>query len=108
MRQRVDAFMASEEAKSQYQNLMEKREFLEHKQQTGSQISDEEIADFNQQRDALVNNPVARGFLDAQQEMHRVQESVNQYLSKTLELGRLPTDEDFGSGSCGSSCGCSH
>ena len=108
IRERVAAFMASDDAKAQYESLMEKREFLEHKQQTGSQISDAEIDDFNKQRDALVNNPIARGFLDAQQEMHKVQESVGQYVAKTFELGRLPTEADFDSGSCGPSCGCSH
>jgi cell fate (sporulation/competence/biofilm development) regulator YlbF (YheA/YmcA/DUF963 family) len=106
IRQRVDAFMASDEAKSQYQSVMEKGEMLQHKQQMGAPLSNDEIADFEKERDALVNNPIARGFLDAQQEMHKVQESVGQYVAKTFELGRLPTDADFDSGSCGSGCGC--
>ena len=46
--------------------------------------------------------------LDAQQEMHKVQESVGQYIAKTLELGRMPTSDDFSSGSCGHGCGCHH
>ena len=108
IRQRIDAFMASDEAKSQYQNLFEKREFLEHKQQTGAKVTEAEIDEFNKQRDALVNNPIARGFLDAQEEMHKVQETVGQYVAKTFELGRLPTEADFDSGSCGPSCGCGH
>jgi hypothetical protein len=51
---------------------------------------------------------VARGFLDAQQALHQLQETVTQQLTKTLELGRMPTKEDFESGSCGSGCGCHH
>jgi cell fate (sporulation/competence/biofilm development) regulator YlbF (YheA/YmcA/DUF963 family) len=108
VRRQVDAFMASEESKSQYQLLVEKGEALQHKQQTGMPLSHDEIAAFEKQRDLLINNPIAKGFLDAQQEIHKVQESVGQYVSKTLELGRIPTDEDFPSDSCGHGCGCHH
>ena len=106
IRRRIDTFMADEQARNQYQTVVEKGELLQHKQQMGMPLSDDEIKDFEKQRETLVNNPVARDFLDAQQEMHKVQESVGQYLTKTFELGRAPTDEDFSSGSCGSSCGC--
>jgi len=37
-----------------------------------------------------------------------IQESINKYLSKTLELGRVPSTEDLAEGSCGSGCGCDH
>ncbi len=106
IRQRIESFMTNEEAKTQYQLLSEKGEFLQHKQQQGLPLSNEEIADFEQTREALFNNPVAREFLDAQQEMHKMQESVGQYVTKTFELGRVPSPEDFQSGSCGSGCGC--
>ena len=49
--------------------------------------------------------------IEAQQNLHEVQETVNQYISKTLELGRVPSDEEM-EGCCGGggghSCGCSH
>jgi len=106
IRQRIDAFMADETAKSQYQSLAEKGEMLEHKQQMGVQMSPEEIKDFEKHRDALIANPVARDFMDAQQAMRSVQESIGQYVSKTFELGRIPEESDFSSGSCGSGCGC--
>jgi cell fate (sporulation/competence/biofilm development) regulator YlbF (YheA/YmcA/DUF963 family) len=106
IRQRIDAFMADEDAKSQYQQVVEKGEMLQHKQQMGMPLTADEITEFEKQRDTLVNNPLARGFLDAQQEMHKVQESVGQYVAKTFELGRIPTEQDFDSGSCGPSCGC--
>src|SRR5687768_15559392 len=83
MRGQIDAFMADDDAKTLYQTLSEKGEYLQHKQQQGAQLSDEEIAEFERQRDAFVNNPVARGFMDAQQQMQKLQESVNQYLTKT-------------------------
>jgi hypothetical protein len=39
-----------------------------------------------------------------------VHQSINQFVSKTLELGRMPTEADFESegGGCGDGCGCGH
>lgn len=102
----IDTFLNDDNAKDQYQSLIEKGEMLNHKQQQGVNLSPSEIADYEKHRDSVVANPVAKGFIEAQQEMHKVQESVSQYVSKTFELGRLPTEEDFGGGSCGSGCGC--
>ena len=108
MRARIDTFLADEQAKTQYQTVVEKGELLNQKQQMGAPLTAEEIADFETHREALVGNPVARGFIDAQGEMHKMQESVTQYVTKTLELGRVPNEEDFDSGSCGHGCGCHH
>ena len=107
-RRQIDSFMADEQAQTQYQLVMQKGDLLQHKQQMGLPLINEEILEFEKQRDALVNNAVAQGFIAAQQHMHGVQESVGQYLAKTFELGRLPGAEDFSSGSCGSGCGCHH
>jgi cell fate (sporulation/competence/biofilm development) regulator YlbF (YheA/YmcA/DUF963 family) len=106
IRKRVDAFMADETAKTQYQTVMEKGEILQQKQQMGQPLTPDEIGDFDKNRETLVNNPIARDFMDAQQAMQKVQDSVGQYVAKTFELGRAPRDEDFESGSCGSGCGC--
>ena len=108
MRQHIESFMENDEAKLQYQLLTERGEHLRHKQQQGLTLADEEIAEFEEQREQFMNNPVARGFLGAQQEIHKVQESVGQYVSKTFELGRVPSSDDFESGSCGHGCGCHH
>ena len=108
IRSRIDAFMGDEAAKLQYQCVMEKGESLHHKQQMGLPLTEQEITEFQKDRDALVNNPVSRDFIDAQQQMQKVQDSVGQYVAKTFELGRIPTDEDFDSGSCGHGCGCHH
>jgi len=105
-RRQVDAFLANELSKQQYQLVVEKGEALQQKQQTGMPLSNDEIAEFEKHQETLINNPIAKGFLDAQQEMHKVQESVGQYVAKTLELGRMPTSEDFPSESCGHGCGC--
>jgi cell fate (sporulation/competence/biofilm development) regulator YlbF (YheA/YmcA/DUF963 family) len=108
IRQRIDAFMSDEKARGQYETVMTQGQMLNEKQQRSLPLSGEEISEFEQQRDALLNNPVARGFLDAQEAMHQIQDSVHKYVSKTLELGRVPGPEDFDSGSCGHGCGCHH
>jgi cell fate (sporulation/competence/biofilm development) regulator YlbF (YheA/YmcA/DUF963 family) len=106
IRRRIDTFMADEEAKNCYQSVVEKGELLQHKQQMGVPLSSDEVAVFEKERETLVNNPIARDFLEAQQDMQKVQASVGQYVAKTFELGRAPTDEDFSSGCCDSGCGC--
>ena len=106
VRRNIDAFMADEKARGEYESLMEKGESLNHKQQQGASLSPEEIADFERHRENVLNNPVSRAFLDAQQEMQKVQESVSKYVSKTFELGRLPSEEEMSGGGCGEGCGC--
>ena len=106
LRRDIDTFLEDDSAKSQYQNLVELSETLNHRQSQGGQLADSEVAHFEQQRDALMQNTVAKSFMDAQQQMHKVQETVNQLVSKTFELGRVASVEDLDSGSCGPSCGC--
>ncbi len=109
MRRKMDAFMADDKTRGLYDNLMMKGQKLHEKQHSGVTLDSAEVKDFEQLREALVNNPVARDFLDAQEEMQKVQQSVAQYVSKTLELGRVPEESDMGSGgSCGHGCGCHH
>ena len=108
IRQRVNTFMGDEKSRAQYDEVMMKGQALQQKQQMSAPLSGEEISAFEQERDALLNNPVARGFIDAQEELHQVQESIHQYVNKTLELGRMPTEEDLNGGGCGHGCGCHH
>ena len=109
VRQRIDHFMADEQTRAQYDGLVTKGEALQQKQQMSLPLTGEEISDFEQHRDSLLNNPVARAFLDAQQELHRVRESIQKYVNKTLELGRPPSEEELTSDCCGhDGCGCGH
>ncbi|MCX6924616.1 MAG: YlbF family regulator, partial [Verrucomicrobia bacterium] len=109
LRQRIDTFMADETTRAQYDGLIAKGQALQEKQQASTPLTGEEISDFEQHRDSLLKNPVAREFLDAQQELHEVKQSITKQVSKTIELGRLPSDEELSSGCCGDhSCGCEH
>jgi cell fate (sporulation/competence/biofilm development) regulator YlbF (YheA/YmcA/DUF963 family) len=109
IRERIDAFMGDDQTRGQYDDVVNKGQALQQKQQMSTALSGEEVSDFERLRDALMKNPVARAFMDAQEELHEVQQSVHQYVNKTLELGRLPTEQEMSAdGSCGHGCGCGH
>jgi cell fate (sporulation/competence/biofilm development) regulator YlbF (YheA/YmcA/DUF963 family) len=111
IRTRIDAFLSNDAARGQFDAVNTKGRTLHEKQHSGQPMNGQEIAEFEKQRDALLGNPVARGFLEAQDELHEIQNSVQKYISKTLQLGRVPTEADFKEaegGSCGEGCGCHH
>jgi cell fate (sporulation/competence/biofilm development) regulator YlbF (YheA/YmcA/DUF963 family) len=107
-RQNIEKFMADDRARSQYEALMAKGQALQHKQQNSEALTGEEISAFEKDRDALVSNAVARGYLEAQDQLREAHESINKAVGKTLELGRLPAESDMDGGGCGSGCGCHH
>ena len=106
IRGHIDAFLADPAARDQYQLVADKGEALHQKQHQGVPLTPEEIAEFEQQREVLASNPLARDFFSAQEQVQRVQEAVSRYVSRTLELGRVPGPDDLGS--CGHGCGCHH
>ena len=109
LRERIEAFMADVKTREQYDGLVAKGQALQEKQQKAMPLTGEEISDFEQHRDSLLKNPVARGFLDAQEGLHEVKESIHKFVNKTLELGRLPSEEDLSEGCCNhGGCGCEH
>ena len=107
IRTRIDTFMSDATARGAYESLMSRGQSLQEKQHHGSPLDPTEIAAFEKDRDALLKNPVAAGFLDAQEEMNELQTSVKKKVAKSIELGRIATaDELSEGGSCGSGCGC--
>ena len=108
IRRRIDTFLADAGARGQYETVMSKGNALHQKQHNGETLDGAEIADFEKHRDELLKNPTARDFLDAQEELHEMQHSIQRHVSKTFELGRVPTEADLTEGSCGHGCGCQH
>jgi cell fate (sporulation/competence/biofilm development) regulator YlbF (YheA/YmcA/DUF963 family) len=106
IRKRIDTFMADDRARSQYEALMTKGQALQEKQHHGQTLAATEIAEFESERDALLKNPVATSFLDAQEEMHEIEKTVKRTVAKTIELGRIPLADELTEGSCGHGCGC--
>jgi len=106
IRQRIDTFLADDSARGAYESLMSKGQALQEKQHSGQVLEPAEISAFEKDRDALLKNPVASSFLDAQEEMHELQHHLQKQIAKTVELGRIPAAEDLAEGSCGHGCGC--
>lgn len=106
LRRRIDAFMADEKVKYEYQMLNDSGSLLQQKQQHGVEITEEEVGRFEALRSSFMGNPVATEFLDAQQEMSRIQDSILKHIQKTVELGRVPSVEDMNDGSCCNNHGC--
>ncbi len=102
----IQAFLADDVAKQLYQTVVEKGEYLHHKQHQGNGLTDEEISEYEDHRQALLRNETARRFLDAQESMRAMRETVTKYVNKTMEIGRVPTEDDFNS--CGHGCSCGH
>ncbi|MGA2245809.1 MAG: YlbF family regulator [Verrucomicrobiota bacterium] len=106
VRQRIDTFLSDADARGQYERLVNKGQVLQEKQHNGESLDPAEISAFEKDRDALLLNPVASGFMNAQEEMHDLQHSVQKFVAKTIELGRIPSADDLSEGSCGHGCGC--
>jgi cell fate (sporulation/competence/biofilm development) regulator YlbF (YheA/YmcA/DUF963 family) len=101
----IESFMGDPEARGLYQRVTELQEKLVAKQNRGESLSDDEIGEFEMERDLLLENKVANAFLDARQQMSQVQESVSKHVQLTFELGRVPLDEDLEASSGGGCCG---
>lgn len=100
----VEAFFADDTARDGFRKVQEWGDELNKKQQSGLQLGETEIKEFEAAREALFQNPIATSFLNAQQSLQTLQGSIGKYVGMTLELGRVPTGEDFAAqdeGCCG-------
>src|ERR1044072_6177160 len=70
LRNKIETFLANDSAKELYRNLAERGEHLNHKQQQGVQLSPDEIKSYESEREKLFGNPIAAGFIEAQQELN--------------------------------------
>lgn len=110
----IETFMGDPEAQALYDAVSSKQQTLMDKQGRGESLSEDEINEFEQAREALLGHAVASAFIDARQQMYDVQDSIGKFVSKTFELGRVPMAEELveksGGGCCGGGggggCGC--
>lgn len=118
LKSQMDAFMADEDTQAQYQALGDLQAELVAKKRSGMPLTEDEISGFEASRDALMANPVASGFLQVQEEMNKLQDTIITYVQKTFEMNRVPTSDEVdaemnkggccgGGGGCGGGgCGC--
>lgn len=101
----VEAFLGDDEARLSYQSVHERGQELNQKQQAGLELAESEIHEFETAREQLLANPIASEFLEAQQSLETLQKAVSKHVGMTLELGRVPTAEDFAQADGGGCCG---
>ena len=102
---KVEKFLGDDEARTSYQTVHSQGQELNQKQQSGLQLAESEIAEFESARTRLLENQVASEFLQAQQSLETLQSSVSRLVGMTVELGRVPTAEDIAQASGGGCCG---
>jgi cell fate (sporulation/competence/biofilm development) regulator YlbF (YheA/YmcA/DUF963 family) len=107
-RQQAESFLADESAVSLYRDMASLGRSLHQKQHQGEQPTSEEISRFHGLQDRCEANDLVSRFLKAQELLGSVAETVNTYLGRSLESGRVPTAEEMSpkQGSCGEGCGC--
>lgn len=107
LRSKMDAFMSNDASQSLFQKFMDQRDYLAHLQEQGIALTEEQIAGFNGERDKLLADPIANGYIEARQEMNDLADTVITQIEKTIELGRMPTADELSKkgGCCGGGCG---
>lgn len=101
----VESFLSNDEARMLYQSVHERSEELRDKQRAGVELADSEVEAFKEVRAQMESNDTVMGFLAAQDELQLVQSSISKYIGMTLELGRVPSEEDFAAADGGGCCG---
>lgn len=102
---KVEAFLGNDEARLSYQSVHERGQELNQKQQAGLELAETEINEFETAREQLLADPIASEFLQAQKSLETLQMAVSKHVGMTLELGRVPTAEDFAQADGGGCCG---
>ena len=108
-REQAEAFLADESAVTLYREVARASHEFEERHHSGERISDAEASRFASLRQRADDNPLIQRFMEAQGVLQEVANTVNGFVTKTLEKGRIPTHKEvFGQGGCGSGCGCHH
>lgn len=110
LRRAIDAFLQDPAAVARYQELCDRQDFLRTKQESEIEPSNEEWESFEKLETAFLQDPVSQRFIDAQRQLHTIEQTIGKYVRRTFELGRVPTEDDFegccGGGGSGGGCGC--
>ncbi len=110
-RDQAEAFLADDQAVSLYRDVMTMGRTLEHRHRSGETITEDEVNTFEDLREKADSHEGIQAFNAAQDVLQTIATQVNTYVTKTLEKGRLPLEEELSSGGCcggggGGGCGC--
>jgi cell fate (sporulation/competence/biofilm development) regulator YlbF (YheA/YmcA/DUF963 family) len=109
-RGRVAGFMNNPAATAGYGKLAELSEQLQRKEMAGEPITEEEGQAFEALRKSTLSEPPVQAFMEARGMLQEIESFIMAYVSRTLELGRIPRENELvanqGGGGCGEGCGC--
>lgn len=109
-RESIAGFMNNPAATAGYAKLAELSEQLQRKEMTGETISEEEGQAFEDLRAATLSEAPVQAFMQARGMLQEIESFIMAYVSRTLELGRIPRENELApqqsGGSCGEGCGC--
>ncbi len=104
---RIEAFLADPEAQELYRQWQEASREWSLREREGFPLSDVDLAALEASKAAVLANPVAVGFAEGEETLNGIFGTVTRLLQKTLQLGRVPTEEELADdGCCGGGCGC--
>jgi cell fate (sporulation/competence/biofilm development) regulator YlbF (YheA/YmcA/DUF963 family) len=96
----IDAFMENDASKELFSEMKTRGEELQTKQQAGIELTAGEVEEYNKLREKMLDDPAAKGFVDAQESIQSVHQTIGNWVSLVFENGRMPTEEEF-AGHCG-------
>lgn len=110
-RSAAETFLADEQSVSLYREVMTLGRSLEQRHRSGAELEPAEISRFQSLQDQADKNEGIQNFMAAQDTLQSVASTLNTYISKTLEKGRVPAAEEIASSGCcggggGGGCGC--
>ena len=106
----AEAFLEDEQGVALYRDFMSLGQELHAREHKGEQVTDAETAKFEELRAKADAHEGIASFTAAQDQLQGIANRVSQYITKTLQNGRIPTEEELSSGGCcgggGGGCGC--
>lgn len=110
-RDQAEAFLADEDAVTLYREMATMGRALHRKSHDGEEPTAIEQRQFEDLQNRCDAHPAIVAFIEAQQILQGIAETVNGYVTKTLEKGHVPSEEEVwgkSGGGCGEGCGCHH
>lgn len=107
-RDKAEEFLADEKGVAIYREVVQTSRDLEERHRNGEDISDKELQGLEVLRNQADSHEGIQSFNEAQQLLQGVATRIDAYVTKTLESGRVPSEDELKSGGCGSGCGCHH
>ena len=112
-RAQAEAFLADQEGVALYREVMNLGRSLHQLEHSGETPSPEDVARFEELREKSDAHEGITRFDEAQDHLQSIANMVNGYVTKTLQNGAIPTEEEMlaSQGGCcggggGGGCGC--